>query len=217
MVSWLIDDIQDRIDPKQFGCLKGTPTTYCLLDMINTWHSWLDTPGNHLRLCFLDFAKAFDRIGHNVLIVKLIDLGVRRSLIPWIINFLSNRRRRVKLGDTISNCIVASKPGPILFLVMINDLKVISHGTDIWKFVDDISASERLVRNGSSDVQSNLHSITSRSSENFMKLNSMKCKELRVCFLRETPELLPLVINGQILELVHSHKVLGLIIQSNLK
>ena len=110
-----------------------------------------------------------------------------------------------------------TKLGPILFLVMINDLKGISHGTDIWKFVDDISASERLVRNGSSDIQSNLDSITSRSSENFMKLNSMKCEEMRVCFLRETPELLPLVINGQILELVHSHKVLGLIIQSNLK
>ena len=67
------------------------------------------------------------------------------------------------------------------------------------------------------DIQSNLDSITSWSSQNFMKLNSMKWKEMRVCFLRETPELSPLVINGQILELVHSHKVLGLIIQSNLK
>ena len=224
VVSWMIDDIQDRIDPKQFGCLKGTSTTYCLLDMIHTWLSWLDTPGSHLRLCFLDFAIAFDRIGHNVLIVKLIDLGVRRSLIPWIINFLSNRRQRVKLGDTISNWLPVNagvpqgtKLGPILFLVMINDLKVISHGTDIWKFVDDISASERLVRNGSSDIQSNLDSVTSWPSQNFIKLNSMKCKEMRVCFLRKTPELSSLVINGQILELVHSHKVLGLIIQSNLK
>ena len=54
-------------------------------------------------LSFLDFTKSFDRIGHNVLIVKLIDLGVRRSRIVWIINFLSNRRQRVKLGETFSN------------------------------------------------------------------------------------------------------------------
>ena len=45
----------------------------------------------------------------------------------------------------------------------------------------------------------------------------MKCKEMRVCFLWELPELSPLVINGQTLEIIHSHNVLGLIIQSNLK
>ena len=66
-------------------------------------------------------------------------------------------------------------------------------------FVNDISASEQLVRNGSSDMQSNLDCITSCSSQNFMKINGMKCKEMQVCFLWETPELSPRVINGQIL------------------
>ena len=96
VVSWMISDIGDKIDPRQFGCLKGTSTTYCLLDMIETWLSFLDGHGRHLRICFLDFAKAFDRIGHNVVVTKLLDLGVRRLLIPWIINFLTNRRHRVK-------------------------------------------------------------------------------------------------------------------------
>ena len=67
------------------------------------------------------------------------------------------------------------------------------------KFVNDISASERLVRNGGSDMQSNLDCITSCSSQNFMKISGMKCKEMQVCFLWETPELSPRVINGQIL------------------
>ena len=31
--------------------------------MIHTWLSYLDSPGHHLRLYFLDFSKAFDRIG----------------------------------------------------------------------------------------------------------------------------------------------------------
>ena len=50
-----------------------------------------------------------------------------------------------------------------------------------------------------------------------MKLNAKKCKELRVCFLKEPPQLLPLTIDSYVLETVRSHKVLGLIIQDNLK
>ena len=45
VVTWLIDDVKDKIDPNQFGCLKGTSTTYCLLDMIHTWLTYLDSPG----------------------------------------------------------------------------------------------------------------------------------------------------------------------------
>ena len=36
VVTWLIDEVKDKIDPDHFGCLKGTTTTYWLLDMIQT-------------------------------------------------------------------------------------------------------------------------------------------------------------------------------------
>ena len=106
VVSWLIEDVKVKIDHRQFGCLKGTSTTFCLLDMLHTWLSHLHGLGNHhLRICFLDFSKAFDRIGYNLLIEKLINLGARRSLIPWIINFLSNQRQRVKFDLATSDCL----------------------------------------------------------------------------------------------------------------
>ena len=50
-----------------------------------------------------------------------------------------------------------------------------------------------------------------------MKLNAKKCKQLQICFLKEDPQLLPLIIDGDTLETVQSHKALGLIIQNNLK
>ena len=71
VVKWMISDIRDKIDPGQSGCLKGRSTTYCLLDMVHNWLSHLDSPGQYLRVCFLDFSKAFDRINHNVLISNL--------------------------------------------------------------------------------------------------------------------------------------------------
>ena len=224
VVTWLIDDVKDKIDPNQFGCLKGTSTTYCLLDMIHTWLTYLDSPGRHLRLCFLDFSNAFDRIGYNVLIEKLLDLGVRTSLIPWIISFLSNRRQRVKLDGAISDWLPitagvpqGTKLGPILFLVMINNLNIPDPESCTWKYVDDVSLSEGLVRNRNSTIQTSLDTVVSWSSSNWMKLNAKKCKEMRICFLKEPIELPLLKIDDQQLELVTSHKVLGLVIQNNLK
>ena len=69
-VEWLIDDVKHHIDPQQFGSLKGTSTTYCLLDMLHSWLSSLDCPGKFLRVCFLDFSKAFDHIDHTILVTK---------------------------------------------------------------------------------------------------------------------------------------------------
>ena len=78
VVSWMIEDVGEHIDSRQFGSLKGSSTTYCLLDLIHNWLSELDNPGCYLRACFLDFSKAFDRIDHTIVIRKLIDLGVCR-------------------------------------------------------------------------------------------------------------------------------------------
>ena len=130
VVHWMISDIGDNIDSQQFGSLKSSSTTYCLLDMLHSWLRHLDSPGHYLHVCFLDFSKAFDRIGHNVLIQKLVDIGVRRSLIPWIVSFLSGRRQCVKLGEAISSWLPVkagapqgAKLDPILFVIMVNDLQ----------------------------------------------------------------------------------------------
>ena len=72
VVSWLIEDVKhgDKIDPMQFGCLKKHPDLNCLLDMVHNWLLQLDSPNEHLRVCFLDFSKAFDRIGYNNIVVQ---------------------------------------------------------------------------------------------------------------------------------------------------
>ena len=125
MVEWILEDIGHQINPKQFGFLRGSSTTLCLLDIFHSWLSKLDAGGCLLRIVLLDFSKAFDRINLSVLITKLIDMGLRRPLIPWLCDFLSNRRQRVKLRESISEWVQvnAGVPqgtkllGPILYFV----------------------------------------------------------------------------------------------------
>ena len=166
VVDWIIEDIYDKIDAKQFGSLKGGSRTKCLPDMLHNWLSNVGEQGNSLRVYLLHFSKAFDRININILTEKLISSGVRRCLIPWICDFLSERKQRGKLGESVSDLMSVSagvpqstKLGPILFLVMVNDL--IPPNNDYWKYVDDMSMSEVIPRNGVSNMQSDLDHISS--------------------------------------------------------
>ena len=220
----MLNDLNGKIDPCQFECLKGLLTTFCLLDMLHTWLSHLDTQNKYIRVCFLEFSKIFNRIGFNILINNLIDLGIIRSLIAWIINFLTDRRQRVKICRSISNWLPVNagvpqgtKLGPILFLVMVNNLKTSTPDTRMWKFFDDSTVSEHLTGNIASAIQPILNHIESWCSDTWMILNPKKCKELRICFLKRSVELQPLEFSGRELEIVQSHKALGLTIQNNLK
>ena len=96
---------------------------------------------------------------------------------------------------------------------MINDLSILSPETILWKHVDDVSISECLTKNGGASIQSKLDTVSSWSS---MNLNAKNCKELQVCFFKETSQLPPLRIDGQVLETVRSYEVLSLVIQDNL-
>ena len=130
VVSWMIEDVGEYIDTRPFGSLRGSSTTYCLVNLIHNWLSELENPSCFLRACFLDLSKAFDRINHTIVITKLVGLGVSRSIIPWSCSFLTDRRQCIKLGQSVSQWLLGragiqqgTKRGPVLFVAKINDLE----------------------------------------------------------------------------------------------
>ena len=87
--------------------------------------------------------KAFDKVPHQRLILKLKSLGMGNSIINWIEQWLTDRKQRVVVDGEVSSwkSVLSGVPqgsvlGPILFLLYINYLEEGVTGS-ILKFADD--------------------------------------------------------------------------------
>lgn len=78
---------------------------------------------------------------------------------------------------------------PWLFLVLINDLHLSDTlNVQLWKYVDETTTSEVAAKGCESNVQQLADRVAQWSSDNRVKLNSDKCKELRISFGKNQPE-----------------------------
>ena len=87
--------------------------------------------GHSVRILFIDYAKAFDHVDHNIVIQKLRAFGVPDFIVRWVSSFLSARQQRVKLSDIFSDWITlnggmpqGSWLGPLIYIILINDLRM---------------------------------------------------------------------------------------------
>ena len=76
--KWILNVIETTIDHRQFGALKGRSTTHALVSLLHSWATALDSGGS-VRIVFVDFQKAFDRVDHNIVLHKLAQRDVQRK------------------------------------------------------------------------------------------------------------------------------------------
>ena len=96
---------------------------------------------------------------------------------------------------------------------MINNLDT---NAQQWKYVDDTTVSEVVVKGREIHVQAIADSVIEWSHKNRVQLNADKCKELRISFAKEQRVFDPVIIEGKEVELVTSTKLQGLTIANNL-
>ena len=105
----------------QFGFRTGTSTSDAVLQFTDFCYDSLNRK-QVLAAVFLDFAKAFDTVQHDVLLQKLNHIGVRGVVNSWFASYLHNRSQHVSLANYNSSCLKiktgvpqGSVLGPLLF------------------------------------------------------------------------------------------------------
>ncbi|XP_071963865.1 uncharacterized protein [Antedon mediterranea] len=103
ITDWILQDISSKIDVNQFGNVKGLSTAHYLTHLVHYLCQGAENKHNVGTMVLTDFSKAFDLIDHTILVNKIIDIGVRGALVPWLCDFLFMRMQCVKYNGTLSN------------------------------------------------------------------------------------------------------------------
>ena len=127
----------------QFGYRKGRSTELAASLFLDNARKDIDN-GYLVGAVFLDISKAFDTIGHGVLLSKLPLYGIEGNELQWFTDYLFNRRQCVCYDNTVSSnlpvfCGVpqGSILGPLLFMIFFNDLPDCLKYSRIVQYADD--------------------------------------------------------------------------------
>ena len=166
----------------QFGFQKKKSASMAILDIYSKLIDSIEQK-KFSSSVFLDFAKAFDAVNHDILLQKLEYYGIRGVALGLFKNYLQNRPQIVKVGGEISNQLIikcgvpqGSVLGPLLFLIYINDIYKSSDILQFHLFADDTSIfySHKNLKNVEMTLNNELIKVSKWLIANKLTLNVSK-------------------------------------------
>ena len=127
----------------QFGFRPGHSTGAALASLTHPWHCAIDI-GHIVCAIYVDLRRAFDTVQIYILLCKLRSVGCSEKVLRWFKSYLCERSQNVSFNDVLSDMrnTFAGVPqgsilGPLLFLIMINDLPNVLKNCKLTMYADD--------------------------------------------------------------------------------
>ena len=136
--------VNNKLSTKQHAYRKYHSTTTCIFELTETALKYIDD-GYLVAIASLDLSKAFDSLSHDLILQKLLNMGLDGTAVKWIKSYLSNRKQVVKFGKIESDeeIVESGVPqgsiiGPLLFITCTDDIEDEMKDYNIFSYADDM-------------------------------------------------------------------------------
>ena len=157
VLKQLIGHTEESLDGYQFAYRQRRSSEDAVLILLHCVHSHLDVLNTYTRILYIDFSSAFNTLQSHVMVQRLLDQSIPRDLCSWILDFLSNRKQYVRVGDSCSSTITVNTGAPqgcvlspVLFILYTNNLRSTQPVCYIIKYADDTAVIGN-ISNGNED------------------------------------------------------------------
>ena len=210
----------DLFSSHQFGFRENYSAEYAILDIHEKLLNNLD---KGLTSCaiFLDLAKAFDSVNHEILLKKLSRYGIRGRVLKLFKSYLDSRYQYTKVGNALSSVSPVkfgvpqgSILGPLLFLIFINDLPNASKFFTKL-FADDtfLCAQNKDIQLLEDEVKCELNKVFHWLASNKLTLNVSKSKFMIVTNKKQFPANFSINLNRECVNAIASKEVKSLMLE----
>ena len=178
------------LSQSQFGFRKGSSTQHAVTLLSDAIKQAMDT-GMLTGTVFVDLSKAFDTVDHARLLSKLPIYGILNRELKWFESYLFNRNHFVSFHGAPSEvCSIScgvpqgSILGPVLFVLLINDLEFQLKYRQIILYADDavIYFADKDISIIQERLNTDLECISNWFSDNNLIVNLKKSKTECVLF-----------------------------------
>jgi hypothetical protein len=134
--------IPETLDPLQFAYRPNRSIDDAISVALHTALSHLDKRNTYVRMLFIDDSSVFNTIVPSKLINKLRTLGLNTSLCNWMLGFLMDRPKVVRVGNYTTLILNTGAPqgcvlSPFLHSLFNHDCMDIHDSNTIIKFAND--------------------------------------------------------------------------------